>query len=651
MARFLLISIFIPVIALADTLSVNTWLTAWRPAEWPLFADPEDVNVIFDGDVISFESLRPREGERMHTTASSWGTWKTSTNGAEWEQPSYGVKPNLGYAAAYLNVARYAKVAVDGACPQPFALFVDGKEIIRATDTGDDSVYRMSEEITLARGKSLLLAKVILHPESEPVLHVTPPVVKLTVSVTAEDGVVWFSTDPRRTLARYEDFTVFDGVSTPVISPDGLWLACVRNSSNGTTKKESWLEVWGLQRMNRAFVLRPVMGIGNVTFAPSRNGLFFYSTSGENGSDIWSHSMLTGETKRVKRDVDGLVKLVCTRGDPVLYYTADAEAKENENDWTLYDDLEDRLGDFTRTRALYALNAESGASECITATEDSFAMDEFAMAPDRDMLLFTRRVPQLERPYFTTEFWTYYPATGEARKVLAEPLSFETRPLSLVWLPGGEQVAFVSAAYFTETGDTLDRNTTQTALWRLNVNTGELRNLTEHSVFSINEDEERGAVRWNENDRTLWFAATIGGRNELFRVDPTSARPEPMSVDISRPFVDQFDLSAFGTCAFIASGPQQPPALFVRLSGSERETQQRLGHRMTGPEILVNDPNETLLPDVELASVEPWNFINEDGNTIEGWLYYPSEYKPELSRSWPLIVYFYGGVSPRDMSW
>jgi acylaminoacyl-peptidase len=39
--------------------------------------------------------------------------------------------------------------------------------------------------------------------------------------------------------------------------------------------------------------------------------------------------------------------------------------------------------------------------------------------------------------------------------------------------------------------------------------------------------------------------------------------------------------------------------------------------------------------------------VNEDGLNIEGWLYTPANFSSD--KPWPLIVYFYGGVSPRDV--
>ncbi|MBU0508638.1 S9 family peptidase [bacterium] len=650
MQRILFLLLLLPALVQADTLTVNTWLTAYRATEWPLFADSADVNVLLDADEIPFESFRPRQNELAPTPTNAYGSWEKTTGDAAWPRPSFHSPHGLGYAVVYVHTMTGGEVKVNAACPQPFVIFMDGKEIARAVKPKEDGRFSMEETVTLERGTSLLFVKSVLRPDTAPVLYVTPPLDRLSLSFISNEGTISFTVDPRRTLERYEDFTLFADVSSPVISPDGRYLACIRSEYGPNHKRESWLEVWDLQRMDRAYTLRPAKGIGNLLFVPSRNGLLLYTTSGEDGSDIWSYSLFTGETKRVKRSVEGLVKIACTRGDPILYYTADEEIEKSNRDYQLFDELEDRLTDWTRTRALFSLNVENGVGARVTAIGDSFALDDFALSPDQGMILFTRRLPRLGRPYYDTEFWVYYPRTLKANKLATLPVTFETRPLSFTWLPKGDEIAFVSAAYLSEENDTLDHNLTQTALWIMNTRTGQVRNLTAGSTFSIEEDESN-VVRWSYEDNSLWFLATQGGEAGIFRINPYAEKPVAERITTSRPHVSAFDLSAFGTCALTASSPTEPGALFVRVSGSQREQSERIARRAgSGEEVLIFDPNAGLMNDVEGATIEPWNFVNQDGVTIEGWLYYDRDL-PTMSKTWPLIVYYYAGVSPRDLRW
>ncbi|MBK7189372.1 MAG: hypothetical protein IPH86_11990 [bacterium] len=61
---------------------------------------------------------------------------------------------------------------------------------------------------------------------------------------------------------------------------------------------------------------------------------------------------------------------------------------------------------------------------------------------------------------------------------------------------------------------------------------------------------------------------------------------------------------------------------------------------------LVAEPAANELADVQLGRHETWDFTSASGTRILGDVYYPPEYTPGTSRSWPCIVFYYGGTSP-----
>jgi len=218
--------------------------------------------------------------------------------------------------------------------------------------------------------------------------------------------------------------------------------------------------------------------------------------------------------------------------------------------------------------------------------------------------------------------------------VLTQLLPFETRPLSLTWIDS-VHVAYVTAAYETRPDDTLDRNSTQTAVWLLNTQTGMSRPLNRDVNYSVDEDEG-GALRWNPAESQLWMRVIRGSEIQLMRIDPFAENPQAEPIRLSRTVVGDFEIARDGRCALIASDPLHPNALIEY-------------DPATATERVLRDGNQVLLLRSELPTWERWNFENSRGDTIEGFIYYPPEYRPEMSRSWPLIVYYYGGVSPRDL--
>jgi dipeptidyl aminopeptidase/acylaminoacyl peptidase len=64
----------------------------------------------------------------------------------------------------------------------------------------------------------------------------------------------------------------------------------------------------------------------------------------------------------------------------------------------------------------------------------------------------------------------------------------------------------------------------------------------------------------------------------------------------------------------------------------------------TGKSVLLVDPFQKQLSELDLSKVTDWNFTASDGTTIDGRYYLPPGFDPQ--KKYPLIVYYYGGTSP-----
>lgn len=609
-------------------IAVDQWLVAGPYAvRTPVFADTTGTNSrwLLDAEQLDMAHLRPNEGDELAVYPGQTLRWKRQTSSQF--SPSKSLSSYEGvYMAAYISVSYTRKLRIyaetDGWAD--FTAYFDGKPVEESESKGKLIVI----ECVLHRGKHLLLIKSVHAPRGD--------YWKLTASIAwehtpSDTPIISVSTDPRRTPANFSDITLFDNFSSPTLSPDSKWLAVIHSHRDKNLKSESWLEIYDTKTPKLVRTLRPLKGVDNPFFFPQSDKLGF-TTSGDSGSIVWTLNLSSGDINPAIKNIIGLQKLVCAPDGQFLYYTADAEKKTNGSEPSLWTTLENRMSDWTNTRKLYVASLASGATHEITATGE-FATDEFALSREGNKLLITRRLTQTGRPYYSTEFWVYDIPSGKAKRLLAALIPWERRPLSLAWLPGGEKVAYTASRFMVQPGDTSQHSFAQCSLWLLDTRTGTVTNLSQNEGFSTSENEDRSTILWNEKEKNLCFQAIVGGKVVLMKTDPLAASPKFTEVALKFPFIPDFDLSSNGKCAFIASDPVTPPALYLSESVSRSPKQ-------------ITNPAKDVLASLDLATCEKWNFMDSLGYSIDGWLFYPPDFSPQ--KKWPLVVYYYGGVSPRD---
>ncbi len=451
----------------APALAIDSWLVA-GPLSLPAPAFADSTADPLTGVTLNAATLVPRDGATLTLFTDHASKWQK-------RRGSLRLSKGVSLAATYLVTTRSEEITLHIDAPGTVRLWLDGE----LKETGSASL-----EITerLHRGKHTLLLAVAAKNGGN-----------LTARLAAEDGSpVALTTDSRRTLAEFKNVTLFDNLAEPTLSADGRVVAVVHSHRDGKLVKEAWIEVYDAATSKPLHTLRPLKSPGNLFFFPNSQRLGF-TTAGEKGSTLWGFDPATGETAPLARELEGLARIAISPDGQTLYFTADDEQAESAAAYELWDALEDRMDDWTNHRRLFALNLASGAHTALTA-EGEFALDEFALSGEGDQILFTRRLTQVGRPYYSTEFWVYTVKEGTARKVLTQSLPFETRPLSLMWLPGGKHVAYVTASYETVVADTI-RGLSNTGLWRLDVTTGKSENLTINAPFAVAENEGRSALR------------------------------------------------------------------------------------------------------------------------------------------------------------
>jgi dipeptidyl aminopeptidase/acylaminoacyl peptidase len=251
---------------------------------------------------------------------------------------------------------------------------------------------------------------------------------------------------------------------------------------------------------------------------------------------------------------------------------------------------------------LYMLDLGSGdAVELIEPTEERVAV-EWNEARDRyayaeDGAVFARALDEDEGRDVTEGHRTEPGDTAEIR------FSVER------WSPDGETLLV----------------TTSDGWHTLDVDGGSLQ-----TVLELEEDEDarprRSVVGWSEDGRHLYFSYSARDRWErgLKRLDVGSGEVESLLLDDG--LYRGWRISDDGeTVVYTRSDGDRPDDVWVT------------GHDYAAPKRLTElNPD---LADIPLARTELVEYLDVDGNTLYGILYYPVDYDP--SRTYPLVAEIY----------
>jgi len=625
------------IFAPASAQNVETLLTDWLvagPAWVPerAFSDTTNDREVqaLEMSLVDYDKLLPEAGQSLNWYPGTTLIWteRKAPEGRLTLSPSRARRGELyvAYAATYVEISRWQEIAVKAESTHPFALYIDGSFVAKATVAENDKLIELSAKQTLHRGKHLLLIVASAGADT------TPFAWEIKTSIKATEALL-SSTAPRRTPTYFKDIALFERASQLALSADGSLAALVHSRRDKDFKRHSKIEVFDVQtRSPRTRGLNQTIEMtANLSapfFLPSGKRLAF-RVAEEEGTSIWTFDFEKANMQQVLKPIKGLGNCVPSPDGKFLFYTMDAKKEEATSTYSLLTELEERLTDWTDTRAIFVASLENGAIHSLSEL-GQFAVDEFGLSCEGDKLIFTRRLPTEERPFFSTEFWLFDLSSGEASLLLTQPIAFETRPLNLTWLPGGKYVTYTAASHLTEKDETVIHNVSEVDLYLLNIEHKKTTNLSSDALFTV---DEGSGLHWNPHDKHLYFVAFVRGLAKVYKVDPL-AKIEFKEVPLLFSYVESLELADGGSrFAFTASSPDLPPAAYIYDFSKQQWWE-------------LANPTATLMERIELAKWERWNFTNSDGVSIDGLIYYPQNFSPE--KKWPAIVYFYGGVSPQE---
>jgi dipeptidyl aminopeptidase/acylaminoacyl peptidase len=578
---------------------------------------------------VAFVDSTPKTADLLDQIKMDWSAFDASNwQGSKQSELQFHTDADRAYslAATYVTADGYTKATLEVCGSRPLVIYANGKELAKAT-SADSGVYTASHELTLDRTRMELV---------------------IATTTQASDSGAWkFSAtikqDSSATLAlttgtslpfrpaHFERESELEDMGNLRLSHDGKYLLFKRTVREGDENNSvSWFEIWDVDQNKPYHIFGREGGPSNPKF--SRDGKSLYYLLGKDeGSEIWSFSISTRTAERLQSAVKNLDDYQVTPDGNSIIYSVSKDKPENKTGYDLFRELNDRRTDYNNRRELYLSDLGTGISRPLTTT-GKFEVEKWSMSPSGKQVLLIKVIDKHGRPYKTDEYWTLSLVTGESRKVFSRSNIRNTE--NICWI-NENLIAYSTGSHDASQEDTVYHNAAQLVAFTLDLLTGEHRNLTGEQEFGLNDEDSHSRIFYNPRDKKLYFHVALGGHSQFANstVDGNSI--------VYRPFQSSFDFTDLPTfaangsrVAYIAADYNSPKALFVYDFATNRERK-------------LFDPNSEVVADWQLGSMEEWNFTNRLGIEIDGWIYKPADFSPD--KKWPLIVYYYAGVSPRDV--
>jgi dipeptidyl aminopeptidase/acylaminoacyl peptidase len=247
------------------------------------------------------------------------------------------------------------------------------------------------------------------------------------------------------------------------------------------------------------------------------------------------------------------------------------------------------------------------------------------ISPDDQRLLISQSFPDYTvRPY--------------TQQVMME-LNLQTFTVDTLWVtrfggsalysPDGKQLLVTgSPSMFNGAGNVLKKGVipndfdTQAYLFTI----------ADHTVTPLTRQFNPSILQsyWNAVDQQIYFLTADGSYQDIWKLNPVNHQFQKLNnhVDV----ITQMSFAAKSPLLSYSGTSISSPATGWLYD---------LNHNT---ETLLSNPEKTFFEHVQFGKIENWNFVNKQGYTIEGWVYYPPHFDP--TRKYPVIVYYYGGTEP-----
>ncbi len=533
-------------------------------------------------------AMKPVEGAAQALLFGAKAAWRRAaadTNGVS--IPVGGDEPAIAYLAAYVEVPRWTKISVKARSSDPFAVTIDGAEIVKS-EKAAGLAEKKSGEAKLERGKHLLVVKTVRMPSDTSAADW-----RIDVSISGgREGAIGVSLSPKREISLNE-ILYHQTISRTALSPDGSLVAINTGKySRETDKRQSWLEIRRMKDGSLERTIRDVDRMSNVQWAPVGKRLSYVIAGDKDTGTLRLLDLDSGECSAILENVNNLDDYLWARDGSFIVYTVSEKAEPDKRGLKHLTKVEDRQRGGGDRSYLYVTTVPGGETRRLTAGK--YGTGIYDVHPDGKRILMSRGYEDLsERPYGVADLYIMNLEDQSVDSLLKgrwlDDASFSPDGTKILIRSGPS--AFGNIGLKVSEGTIPNDYDGQLYVYDLATKTAE--------PLTRDFDPAVTDATWSTVDGNIYVAAEVGSKTGLFRCHPKKKTFERIKTG--------FDVSESGDVA-----RNKLVAVDV---GSSATTPARLYaiDLAKGTSRMIYDPNAVTFADIRLEGVEDWSFTSAAG--------------------------------------
>ncbi len=629
---FLFLSVTPAIAEETTTIDIQNYLVA-GPVDAPFpVLNVGDRNVVELKDLLAYDYIDIKNLNPVQDTDIEWRqdktlNWQTKqADDCELSLSAAGSAPGVYYAAAYIATNRWLKADLKVESCHLFEVYLNGNKITSKTESNkpDESSDNCSpgsatQTITLKNGKHTLIIKTINDPGNEAGWDIKTSIM-LNDPYSAENIAATLS--PERSI---DISNVLDDprVGAVHITRNGELAAVGTSTPVGTAPhRETWIKIFNTRNGSLVRTFRGDFSIGNFSWAPD-NKHFSYVQRKAGKATLWIVNIENGEKHALLEDIENFGSYTWSPTGTFIVFSISQQDDGTDNFMRRITKPVERWPWWTQRSYLHLVHVPSGARQRLTAGELSTGLN--SISPDGKKLLVSRTKHNFtERPYSFTSLFTL-----DIERMSLDTIHTGGWTAQAQWSPDGKKILITAGpSFFGDAGI----NTPEGVIPNEYDTQAYIYNTEDGSVEAVSRDfnPSISSAQWSYAERAIYFNTTDKSYSQIYRYDVKNKRYE--NVDLGVEMVNNIDLAQDRPVAvFTGESANEPPRFYFTDINRKRTT-------------MLYDPNKDTYRYIKTGTVEEWTFLNERGVAIDGMIYYPPDFDPD--KTYPLIVYYYGGVSP-----